>query len=295
VVKVMFVNNVPDACGVKQFGLRVYDVLSKSTKFKTQLAACYNADDLIREGRNTDADTILYNFHSLTIPWANDEFLAQHPNKRHIAIVHEPGMVVSKRMNRVIPQDTLPRVLSECPDTYVDRGVPVIGSFGFASWHKGFHNLILKIQNEFDEAIFRLHVPASFYCYDENQSPRKIIDECHKRITKPGISIEADTDFFTETELLEWLNKNTLNAFHYEPLPYDPGISSVVDYALSARRPLAITKSPMFRHLVGATPSICMEDNSLKTIIENGLTPLYPFYDRWSVENAVKYWEDVLC
>lgn len=294
-VKVLFINNVPETCGVNQYGQRTHKLLLRSEKLQVTYAPCDSMAQAMERINATAPDVVLYNFHSYTIPWANNDLLAQYPHIKHIAIVHEPGMVTGSKMNQRIQQDTLPRILFECTDNYVEHPIPVIGSFGFGSWHKGFHNLILRIQEQFDEAVFRLHIPPSHYCDPNADLAKAIVAECQKRITKPGIKIDADYEFFSEEQLLTWLNQNTLNAFHYEPLPYSPGNSSVIDYALSAKRPIAITKSPMFRQIEGAVPSVFIEDVPMKQTIANGLTPLAPFYEKWSIQNAINYWEGVLC
>lgn len=294
-VKVLFVNNSPATCGVNAYGKSTYAFLSRSKALQTEYAPCDNWDELKKHIDEFSPNVILYNYHSYTLSWVIDANLSQYPHIRHIAIVHEAGMQTPTRISKRILPDSLPRALFECEDKYVEPRVPVIGSFGFGSWHKGFHNLILMIQDQFDEAVLRLHMPPSFYCDPNADMSRQVTAECISRITKPGISVEADYEFFSIEKLLEWLNQNTLNAFHYEPLPYAPGISSVIDYALSAHRPLAITKSPMFRHIVGATPSIYLEEMPMKQIIANGVTPLLPFYEKWSEANFIKYWEDLIC
>ena len=38
----------------------------------------------------------------------------------------------------------------------------------------------------------------------------------------------------------------------------------------------------MFRHLFDCYPSICIEDNSLKTILGNGVKHLEKLYEEWS-------------
>ena len=72
-------------------------------------------------------------------------------------------------------------------------------------------------------------------------------------------------------EMLNFLSKNDLNIFLYEHQG-NRGISSATDWAIAVKRPLAVTKNSMFRHLFHCYPSICIEDNSLKTILANGVT-----------------------
>ena len=61
----------------------------------------------------------------------------------------------------------------------------------------------------------------------------------------------------------------------------------MIDYALAVQKPLAINKSSMYAHIVDAQPSICVEDNSLQNIIDNGFAPLQEKHDSWSNKNFI--------
>ncbi len=50
----------------------------------------------------------------------------------------------------------------------------------------------------------------------------------------------------------------------------------------------------MFRHLFDCYPSICIEDNSLKTILENGGTNLERLCEEWSPENLLWDYERIV-
>lgn len=88
-------------------------------------------------------------------------------------------------------------------------------------------------------------------------------------------------DFLSREQLLNFLAGNTLNAFFYD-VHKRRGISSTIENALAVDRPLAITRCGMFRHVSSASPSICIEDNSLKEIIRNGTKPLARFREDWT-------------
>jgi len=86
---------------------------------------------------------------------------------------------------------------------------------------------------------------------------------------------------------------NDLNVFPYAELP-QKGVASSMDMALSVRRPVAVTRTYMFRHVYHVQPSICVEDLSLKEIMANGTKPLEPLYKMWNKENFVKEFEDII-
>jgi SAM-dependent methyltransferase len=112
-------------------------------------------------------------------------------------------------------------------------------------------------------------------------------------VTKPGINLTISHDFLGRGELLDFLAGNTMNAFFYD-VDKHRGISSTIEHALAVRRPLAITKCGMFRHVSSASPSICIEDNSLTTILKNGTAPLAPFYEQWTEDKFTAALEKIL-
>ncbi len=101
----------------------------------------------------------------------------------------------------------------------------------------------------------------------------------------------TSSNYLSNEELLTWLSGNAVNCFFYND-QRGPGISSVIDLALTARRPLAITPSTMFRHVVGTIPSIVVGQSSLRNIIQQGLAPLERYYTEWSEANFAARFDD---
>jgi len=50
----------------------------------------------------------------------------------------------------------------------------------------------------------------------------------------------------------------------------------------------------MFRHVISATPSICIEDSSFQHIVDNGIVPLVPFYNEWSEAAFIMDYERII-
>ena len=71
------------------------------------------------------------------------------------------------------------------------------------------------------------------------------------------------------------------------------GLSSVTDYALSVKRPLAITNSMMFRHIV-SDEVIVGDNNSLIDIMSKGTKHLEKFYKMWAVDRFVEELDNVV-
>jgi SAM-dependent methyltransferase len=58
-----------------------------------------------------------------------------------------------------------------------------------------------------------------------------------------------------------------------------------VDNALAVKKPLAVSRCLMFRHILEGAPSVCIEDFSLKNIMADGYEPLKKFAEEWNGEN----------
>jgi len=172
--------------------------------------------------------------------------------------------------------------------------IPTIGSFGFGTPGKGFDRLVEQVQKEFDVANIRINLPFNDVVDKDGKAfALPTAKACRENLYKPGITLTITHEFFTEPQLLDFLAGNSLNAFLYNPA-MNLGISGPGLHALAVHRPMAITRCGMFRHLLKASPSICIEDSSLKEIIANGLTPLEPFYEAWSEEAFIADYERIL-
>jgi len=172
--------------------------------------------------------------------------------------------------------------------------IVTVGSFGFGFGDKGFERLVETVQQEFDNARIVLNLPFNDIVDKEGKSYALATSErCMSMLSKPGIELVIKHDFLSKQQLLDFLAANTLNAFFYDPHK-QLGISSTIEHALAVKRPLAITKCGMFRHVSSASPSICIEDSSLRQIIDNGISPLLPFYSEWSELSFISDCERIL-
>jgi len=172
----------------------------------------------------------------------------------------------------------------------------VISSFGFGLPGKGFSRLVYRVNEEFDEALVRLHITTSAFCDASGQRAAEVVERCYGVSRKPGVELEVTMSLMSEPELMVWLAESSLCAFLYEDLAPGQwrGLSSVTDYALSVGVPIAVTRTPMFRHITDAEPSVCVEDRSLRKIMMSGTAPLDPYRERWSHANLIRRYEQVL-
>jgi hypothetical protein len=251
---------------------------------------------------------IIYNYHTITTPWITARTTRPYQIP-HLGIIHEfdqkdADETTNQIFNYSLYQD--PNLIERNPLAFKTKqlmypyvntkpvpDIPTIGSFGFGFPDKGFERLVSTVQDEFDIAVINLHMPFNDIVDKEGKSAKRVAENCRKILTKPGITLNVTHNFLTEPELLDFLAGNTINAF-FTDVNKHLGISGTIHHALAVHRPLAVTKCPMYRHILHATPSICIEDSSLKEIIANGITPLLPFYEEWSEEAFIKDYERIL-
>ncbi|MBU6175544.1 MAG: hypothetical protein KGQ60_17180, partial [Planctomycetes bacterium] len=306
---VLFLTNHPRRCGVYEFGKSTIEALEKSTEFRY---VCREVpENTSREWFHQLVDSdrpsaIIFNWHPATMPWLSDSILEEvsrrHRSIRFLSLVHdEPAPFHWIDLHLYIDPDhlskagefTVGRRIQHFTQPVIDNfDYPVIGSYGFGLEGKGFHRVVEQVNKEFDLAKIRLHIPISDYCDPKGEMRDRIETHC-RSIAKPGIQLEITSDYKSNTELLQWLAGNTINCFFYDEFP-NRGISSVIDHALAARRPIAIQNSTMFRHIRHTEPTILIEHSSLKRIIQNGLTPLLPFLDQWTDETLVKNYDQAV-
>ncbi|MDW8347196.1 MAG: class I SAM-dependent methyltransferase [Bacteroidia bacterium] len=297
-------------CGVYQFGYHIGNALQKSKKYKFIYLECDSVTELRQFINQHSPSLIIYNYHPWTMPWVTPEFTSSI-NIPQIGTIHEVTQTVADEMQvghfdaYIAPDPTLilknpivyktgrlvPKYINK--KTFNSSDIVTIGSFGFGLQGKGFDKVINRVQDEFDEAIIRLHIPYSDFADPTGKGAQEIANYCKKLLRKPNITIEITHNFLTTQELLDFLASNTLNMFCYEEYK-NRGISSVIDFALAVNRPIALTKSLMFRHLGGCKPSIFIEDNSLKNIIQNGTDPIKKYVIDFSEENLIWEYEHIV-
>jgi SAM-dependent methyltransferase len=306
-LKVVIVSNPARRCGVSEFGQSLSRMLTESRQLECSLlefAENARISDVLSGILEQKPDMIVYNWHPSTMPWLNEEILnavaenlccvvqagvshdAVPPFRQLCAILHfDPSFEESPRefaLLRPIPEFDLADPL---------KGL-VIGSFGFGFENKGFERLVDAVNAEFDEALIRLHVPYNHYFDPDGSTARVIVDKCREKC-KNNIHLEVTHEYKTPEEMVRWLSENTLNCFLYDQLE-GRGISSTIDFALAARRPIAITQSHMFRHLTQFSDEMVFPRFSLREILSKGLDPVRYFHEKWSPSDQIACFERIV-
>jgi hypothetical protein len=316
-MKVLFLNHKSIKCGVYQYGKRVYDII-KNTKninyiyFEIQNLQEYN--DILNT--NLDMDYIIYNYHTATMHWLNNNNISK--THKNICIQHDLDEYdffdIILRLDITLTECppikyNIPRPIYENVNeitknylstnnnfnnflNYKESNVITIGSFGFGSNHKGFDKIIELVSNQYDNAIIKLLIPLSDFGPKEYEI-NHILNLCKSKLTKPGIKVLTFHEFITNTELLMFLNNNDINLFLYDSIvSHNCGLSSVIDYAISVDKPFGISNSNMFRHIYNS--EIDVYKNSINNIIN--LSNFYnkKFQKEYSNENLINKIKNVL-
>ena len=301
--KILFINSNKERCGVYQYGLRTSEILQKCDKNKYIYLEPESFDSYNQSVILYNPDVIIYNNHSIIMPWltkdAIDTIRFINNKIKHIGIYHEGdinSVINSFGYDYMFNQDPTfndtDRIFSLYRPLYNkeftkknNTDIPVINSFGFSFNDKGFEKIVNIVCEQFDNAIINLHLSTAQFNRPIEENI-KVIEDCKRSVQKSGITLNITTDFMDNNDLLAFLSDGDLNIFLYEK-SIGRGISSVIDYALSVNNPIAISKSEMFRHIINASPSICVEDRSLSEIMRFGVEPLMGFKNKWSNLNFI--------
>ena len=221
---VLFLNHKLENCGVYQYGLRLYDILKNSQNIEY----IYKEIDCLHEyhqciNENQSIDFIVYNYHTATMNWLNNENIQRIV--KNIGIPHESPEHLFDIVCNIDPKGeenvnhySLPRPIYENIDEiisnheiknenikefikkYTDTDIPIFGSFGFGFYFKGFDKIVKMVNEQYDNAVIKLVIPISYV--DPNPHTVQIMKEkCISQNVKPGIILMISHDFFSNEEI----------------------------------------------------------------------------------------------
>lgn len=299
---ILLVNNLNENCGVHQYGRRTFDILKKSEKYNFYYLEVLGKEDFDVHVEAIFPEGIIYNYHPSTLPWLNNSIILSLSDINHYGIHHEGSCPLVFDYNILCDPDfadkhryfSVPRPLLEDVKTidYGEPQFPIIGSFGFGFYNKGFERLVKMASDEFDRSTIRLNIPFAHHGDRDGAMARDIAVKCQSIADPKRANLIITHNFMKDSVLLNFLGSNTINCFLYDNMP-GRGFSSVIDYALSVDVPIAISDSNMFRHI--NNPLIhYLGNNSLKSIIGRGIGPLKQYKEKWSNENFISKYEHIL-
>ena len=298
---ILFVNSKNRVCGINQYGLSSAMILSKSSKYRVT----YTEIDTLKslEGLDDKFKAFIFNYHPATLGCLNAEE-NKFKNKQLVIVGHDHFF--NKRADVLISCDCT----QQESENFYTIGRPIlnynlnvgflnpepeeiiIGTFGFPFAGKNFDKLIDIAADSFSKFKLRMH----FARYPQGDQFNSILDEVNRKIGQyqdHQITTEITTNFLSIPDLTNWLNLNTINVFLYPDYSMYRGLSSAIDFAISANRPIAISDSQMFRH-INSEERFLLSKYKLKEILNFGIKPLKQFKQKWSEENFVSKYEQIL-
>ena len=299
----LFINNSRAQDSIYESGVMVFNCLRLSKEYQLDYLEVDADHRLVPRGY----DFYFFNYHPSTMAWMDtaqlkklkgmlltmvlevlpdDPFVFVPDRHFHGYCVLDP--TVRLRNPRVF---AFPRPLEKAADLppYVEKEVPVIGSFGFATKGKGFQHVVDAVNKEFDRAIIRINIPFGNFVPDSESYSGFLSKLCRDR-AKEGIEVVVTHDYMSKEELIRWCSQNTLNCFLYDRNL--PGLAATTDQAIVTGRPLAVSANETFRHILAyLTP---YQQWSLKRSIEESAELVKRMQEDWSPETFARKFEEVL-
>lgn len=313
-MNILFLNHKIENCGVYQYGKRLFEILEKDN----EINYIYKEIDSYEEykaflEKNQNISSIIYNYNNSTMNWLNK--LNIQKKVKNIGLLHESHdnfFDIHCNLDPNAPEDlcnlfSIPRPIyenieniiktpiqkdsvSEFIQKYTDSDIPIFGSFGFGFENKGFHNIVKMVNEQYDIAVIKFVIPIAHYDPDPSTIYR-MRDYCLNANYKPGIILMITHEFFSTTDILKFLYSNTMNIFLYDFMN-GRGISSAIDYAISVKKPIAISDSFMFRNIY--SDDICLYKNTIEYCINNSEDYLKQFHEKYSHENVISCFRKIL-
>lgn len=291
-MNILFINTTEPQCGVYQYGYNLHSVLRTDSRTRVSYSECESRERLEGLIDLFQPDFIIYNWQAGIGGW-----LAGAPFKgiraKQILLYHDLEARFSDFDAVLFSDPTM-----KPHDNWYSIGRPLpfmgfipprlgdqmtVGVAGFiGAWAT---SAVAVVLNQLPGAKIRLHLPFATFG-DANGNMAKSSAQTCRDMCAGKCEIEVNHEFLSHYGLVSWMSQNHLNCFIRDKGMHWRGVSSVLDAALCAKRPIAINQCSAFRHMFDCSPSICIEDRSLRDILSTGLSPLVPKYVAWRPESV---------
>jgi hypothetical protein len=290
---IAFLINEDPRDSISGYAMTVYDVLKTSNKYNYKLVPFAPGKGHWHDWlNNLDVDGIIYNW------WPGNNrlqnYILDHVNipqfiiggHNHIPEFTNIKHVWSAYIDQVATDNVtpLPRPVVYYPDLQYSppSGRIKIGSFGLGFRNKNYPKIVELVNKQFSDMVVDLNFHMS-YTNMSYAETNKIAQTC-RELAMPNVMLNITFDYLkTSYDIAKFLNGNDLNVFAYEDEPHLKVTSSSLDHALSARKPIALSRSSYFSHMKHV-PGIWLEDRSLRDILNDGIAPLESVYNIHSRE-----------
>jgi hypothetical protein len=303
--KVLFINHKIKKCGVYQYGIRLFNILKKSENINWDFKEMDCYAEYTNEIDNTTYDLIFYNYHYETMEWLNPHNIQRRV--KNIGLQHDlvENDIFDTTLRLDCTLDEMPnrfnierpifedvdallknyspssKKFAEFLDFGKDKNLPIFGSFGFGLKRKNFDHIVKYVCENSDKAIIKFIMTNT----DTAPFDEEIISYCIAELKNPKIQLVIYRDFADELDIVKFLQTNTMNIFMYESHE-SAGVSSVIDYALSVKTPLAITNSSWFRHIY--SEEIDVNEKNINHILKYSSTFCDKYREKFSHTNLIK-------
>lgn len=313
--KIAFITNSAERCGIHQYGASVHRVLTGSDKHQYQFVPTPLAwspgntmsnSEWVHWLRGLDCDVILYNHCPTTMGWLDDDIVAGVNKPQFLITGHDefktmPGIKHHFVTNPLFKSTSThsamlrPLVLDHELEYTLPGDVIKVGTFGLAYTSKNLPLLVKYVNDSFpstQQVELNIHTIVGEYVQGSEQQLEYAVRTC-RAWAGSNIKLNITTNFIeTLDEVIAYLNHNDINVFMYNDEPNRFAVSSALDLALSAHKPIAITRSSMFQHANHVEDIIVDKDefqhstgkrfNWLPDILKLGTAPLEEFYTNWA-------------
>jgi len=299
--RVLFVNSKEKKCGVYQYGIRLGSIICNSKKLNVEYIEVSSYEELLTKDF-TNVTVVVFNYIDVgqggPFDWLTYETSADLKNTKNIKICtikHTPHS--SAHFDFIIDQNPavpngIPRPLYEFIEPPVQQNdLITIGSFGFQGNRKGFDDIVNKVNQQLDSAIINLNITNNYYGDSDATLRDYQINQLKSITLKPGIQLNITTDFLSNEQILLFLHKNDINMFMYKE---NYSLSSVIDYAITANKPIGVTNDDSLKHVYNE--KIDANAVPIKDIIEFCNTNNYvsKFKDDWSKDKLIEKFEAIV-
>lgn len=304
---ILFLNHNKSQCGVYEIGKRIYGLISPyiPMDYFEIPNDCPQAKKYLDVVDKFSPNKIIYNYYPGTMPWLNCELMS-YTRADHYAIIHDPldpgfiqqvtnsfrAWMIHDQTNMLPSRNKfktfrpIPRFENKNPPTKM----LTIGSHGFniSPW-KMFDKMISIINEQVSCASINFNITnATFGGGGIND---RIIDQWRKLITKKDIYLNVTTEYFPEeSDVINFLAKNTINMYFYNPPHPFIGVGGSADLAVAAQTSLVVNDTYMYRHL---HEKLGFYNNDLLEKTHNR-SKVIELYNEWNPEAIAKDYKDML-
>ena len=149
-----------------------------------------------------------------------------------------------------------------------------IDKFEFAAGLKGLHRLIDLAWQKFVCADIALYISVNWKVDLMYAHAQSLIDQMRQNAGDHFL-IDCPSDFLGKQEMLDWLRKNKLKVFPYNP-GLNSGSNSNAALALGSGSPALVTQSSLLRHYNSLL--LALENFNSTEIIKPGTVPHKPLF-----------------